>query len=121
MNIQRCLPSCQCEDVADEEPEYVSPISNEASTAVQSHGSEPVAVSTLWSSLSGADIEEINESSDNPFLVEHLHGVTPQKHTVKNHSVLYKPEKVNAVITANMSIDCGGKITSLQLLLAEPE
>ena len=95
---------CECEDVADEEPEHVvvSPASNEASAAVQSHGSEPVAVSTLWSSLSGADIEEIHESSDSPFLVEQLHGVTPQKHTVKNHSALYKPEKVNIVIAAKM-------------------
>ena len=43
------LSSCECEDVADEEPEHVvvSPVSNEASAAVQSHGSEPVAVSTL--------------------------------------------------------------------------
>ena len=105
----REVSSCECEDVADEEPEHVlvSPVFNEASAAVQSHGSEPVAVSTLWSSLSGADIAEINESSDSPFLVEQFHGVTPQKHTVKNQSVLYKPEKVNIVITAKMSIDCG--------------
>ena len=100
---------CEREDVGDEEPEHVvvSLVSDEASAAVQSHGSEPVAVSTLWSSLSGADVEEIHESSDSPFLVEQLHGVTPQKHTVKNPSILYKPEKVNIVITAKMSLDCG--------------
>lgn len=63
----------------------VSLVSDEASAAVQSHGSEPVAVSTLWSSLSGADIEEIHESSDSPFLVEQLHGVTLQKHSQKPH------------------------------------
>ena len=96
---QTDVSTCECEDNGDEEPEHVvvSLVSDEDSAAVQSHGSEPVAVSTLWSSLSGADIEEIHESSDSPFLVEQLHGVTPQKHTVKNHSILYKPEKVNTV------------------------
>lgn len=97
---------------------YNTPIAN---AAVQSHGSKLVAVLTLWSSPSGADIEEIHESSDNPFLVEQLHGVTPQKHTVNNHSVFYKPEKVNVVITATISIDCGWKIPSLKLLLVAPE
>jgi len=108
-------------DVLARGPSIVSPISNEASAVVQSHGSEPVAVFTLWSSLSGADIEEFHESSYSPFLVEQLHHVTPQRHTAPNRSVLYKPEKVNAVITVKMSTDCVCKIPSPQLLLPAPD
>ena len=74
-----------------------------------------------WSSLSGADIEEIHESRDRPFLVKQPRGVTPQKHTVKNYSVLYKPISDYCKDVDRLWLYSKINVPSFQLLLAAPE
>lgn len=63
---------CECEDVVDEEFEYVvvSLVFNEVSVVVQLYGLELVVVLILWFLFFGVDIEEIYESSDSLFVVE---------------------------------------------------
>ena len=55
---------------------------------------EAVSVSTLWTSITREEAEEITESNVDPSQFERLHGVVPQSHPAKRHSGLYKPEKV---------------------------
>ena len=55
---------------------------------------ESASVSTLWTSISREEANEIIESNADPQLFERMHGVVPQNHAVKKHSGLYKPEKV---------------------------
>ena len=55
---------------------------------------ESASISTLWTSITREEANEIIESNADPLLFERIHGVVPQNHTVKKHSGLYKPEKV---------------------------
>lgn len=60
--------------------------------------SEGVALSTLWTTLTREEREEIEASQADPLVFERLHGIVSQNHPPKQHSGLYKPEKVRTSI-----------------------
>ena len=66
--------------------------------AVSPDCEEAVSVSTLWTSLTRDERDEIVESHADPVLFERLHGIVPQNHPTKKHSGLYKPEKVCGIM-----------------------
>ena len=66
--------------------------------AVSPDCEEAVSVSTLWTSLTRDERDEIVESHADPALFERLHGIVPQNHPTKKHSGLYKPEKVCGIM-----------------------
>ena len=68
--------------------------SEEVANDVSAEVSEAVSVSTLWTSITREEAEEILESNVDPSQFERLHGVVPQSHPAKRYSGLYKPEKV---------------------------
>ena len=90
------VPDCGCQadfsgtrSVGDS-TEFGEEVANDVSAEV----SEAVSVSTLWTSITREEAEEIIESNVDPSQFERLHGVVPQSHPAKRHSGLYKPEKV---------------------------
>ena len=74
--------------------EHGEVLSNDLFAEVGSEGEELASVSTLWTSITREEVNEIIESNANPLLFERLHGVVPQNHSTTMHSGLYKPEKV---------------------------
>ena len=69
-------------------------LSDSVAAAAGTDCEESASISTLWTSITREEANEIIESNADPLLFERMHGVVPQNHAVKKHSGLYKPEKV---------------------------